>query len=248
MNNKRKKILCIVVMLISVIGIGATVIHAKNNIQNIANTSNSVSVTKVERREKPEKTEESVNVKNEDTKTKEAIEVKEDTNLEENTVVKVDTKTEKKTKVKDKTQSEDTTEDTIKGETRKQKVDGHKGSKHKNNVDVNQLGAGYAAIICVFASTFSLSLVYLIMSRKDEQFFKNGDKLLISIAAAVILTVGITAATAVFADEVILKDTQTTIEQTTEESDAEQTTEESVEEETTGVANADEETMNEAEQ
>jgi hypothetical protein len=226
MNNKRKKILCIVVMLISIIGIGATVIHAKNNIQNIANTSNSVSVTKVERQEKPAKTEESVNVKNEDTKTKEAIEVKEDT------------KTEKKTKIKDKTQSEDTTEDTTKGETRKQKVDGHKGSKHKNNVDVNQLGAGHAAIICVFASTFSLSLVYLIMSRKDEQFFKNGDKLLISIAAAVILTVGIAAATAVFADEVILKDTQITIEQTTEEADVEQTTEESVEEET----------MNEAEQ
>jgi flagellar basal body-associated protein FliL len=63
------------------------------------------------------------------------------------------------------------------------------------------------------------------MSRKDEQFFKKGNKLLISIVATTVLIVGITTATTIFANEVVLKDTHKTRQQTTEKETVEQITE-----------------------
>jgi hypothetical protein len=69
----------------------------------------------------------------------------------------------------------------------------------------NSLGTTYIIIIGIFACTFSLSCLYLIMSQNNEKFYQNHDKLIIYILSNIILIECLTAATTMFTNKVLLK-------------------------------------------
>lgn len=55
------------------------------------------------------------------------------------------------------------------------------------NKKVTKLETGYVVVIGVFSGTFSLSLLYLLMSIKNQKFYKNKDKLIVYILGNVVV-------------------------------------------------------------
>lgn len=80
--------------------------------------------------------------------------------------------------------------------------DDNMGNRFENNK--NTLTTSQIIIISVFSLTFTLSLMYLIMSRKDNKFYKITDKLVIYILSSIILTGVIACGTTYISNNFIL--------------------------------------------
>ena len=66
-----------------------------------------------------------------------------------------------------------------------------------------QLGAGHIALFGLCSALFSLTLLYLIMSRKNEHFYQNKDKATIYLLANIILIAALTAGLSLGASQLL---------------------------------------------
>ncbi len=84
------------------------------------------------------------------------------------------------------------------------------------NYQSNQLTTNYIIIIGILSGLFSLSFIYLLMSVRNPQFYKNKDKVMIYILGNMILMIGLTLGITLLANHVILNNKVNTEEVDTE--------------------------------
>ena len=85
------------------------------------------------------------------------------------------------------------------------------------NRKVTKLEIGYVVVIGVFSGTFSLSLLYLLMSIKNQKFYKNKDKLIVYILGNVVVIGTMLSLTTLITNNLILnKKNNPNMEETTE--------------------------------
>lgn len=85
------------------------------------------------------------------------------------------------------------------------------------NRKVTEIGGGYLIVIGVFSSTFSLNLLYLLMSIKNQKFYKNKDKLIVYILGNVVVIGTMLSLTTLITNNLILNNKNNpNIEETTE--------------------------------
>ena len=65
------------------------------------------------------------------------------------------------------------------------------------------LGAGHIALLGLCSALFSLALLYLLMSRKNERFYQNRDKATIYLLANIILIAALTTGASLLANELL---------------------------------------------
>ncbi len=149
MKKNIKKVMIIVVILVSILGIGLTVIHAKNNLTSSQNGIPEMMSQDGNRGMPPD-------IPNNNGST--PPEMPNDDNGE-------------------KEQSPDMSKNN-------KPMDNHfKGVNNKNT-----LTTGYIIVISCFSLLFSMCLLYLIMSSKNDKFYKIKDKLIIYILSNIVLS------------------------------------------------------------
>ena len=85
------------------------------------------------------------------------------------------------------------------------------------NRNVTKLGVGYVVVIGVFSGTFSLTLLYLLMSIKNQKFYKNKDKLIVYILGNVVVIGTMLSLTTLITNNLILNNKNNpNMEETTE--------------------------------
>ncbi len=72
------------------------------------------------------------------------------------------------------------------------------------NKNVTKLETGYVVVIGVFSGIFSLSLLYLLMSIKNQKFYKNKDKLIVYILGNVVVIGTMLSLTTLITNNLIL--------------------------------------------
>ena len=72
------------------------------------------------------------------------------------------------------------------------------------NRNVTKLETGYVVVIGIFSCTFSLSLLYLLMSIKNQKFYKNNDKLIVYILGNVVVIGTMLSLTTLITNNLIL--------------------------------------------
>lgn len=85
------------------------------------------------------------------------------------------------------------------------------------NRNVIKLETGYVVVIGLFSGTFSLSLLYLLMSIKNQKFYKNKDKLIVYILGNVVIIGTMLSLTTLITNNLILNNKNNpNVEETTE--------------------------------